>query len=388
MDASPPVSGFVAGVVIAGGRSLRFGGEKAAALLDGVSLLIRAARRLQASCPVVAINARPATEAELLARRHGLPVIHDAPGDADGPLAGVKAGLIWAKALGARAIAVSPCDAPLLPDDVFARLIEEAGTGCAMAETSEGNQPLTALWPVSALPALTEALRGGAHPATWRILDSLGAKHVRFHPPEAFANLNTREDLAKLAAHFTRDARVIGLAGWSGSGKTTLLTRLIPLLVACGLRVATIKHAHHSFEVDHPGKDSYEHRKAGATEVIVSSARRWVQIHEGGDAPEAMLPELLSRLSPCDLIIVEGYKREAHPKLEVFRQAIGRSPLHPLDPRIVAVASDRAFPDAGIPVVNLNDIARIADIVIAHAEPLSSVLARLKNTGDDGTASR
>jgi molybdopterin-guanine dinucleotide biosynthesis protein A len=202
MDASSLAPGFVAGVVIAGGRSLRFGGEKAAALLDGVPLLIRAARRLQASCPVVAINARPATEAATLARQHELPLLHDMPGDADGPLAGVKAGLIWAKAIGARAIAVSPCDAPLLPDDLFVRMVEEAGSGCAMAETSEGHQPLTALWPVSALPALTEALRDGAHPATWRMLDRLGAKCVRFHPPEAFANLNTREDLANVAAQF------------------------------------------------------------------------------------------------------------------------------------------------------------------------------------------
>jgi molybdopterin-guanine dinucleotide biosynthesis protein A len=198
MGASSLAPGFVAGVVIAGGHSRRFGGEKAAALLDGVPLLIRAARRLQASCPIVAINARPATEAEALARQDGLPVIHDMPGDADGPLAGVKAGLIWAEEIGARAIAVSPCDAPLLPDDLFVRMIEEAGSGCAMAETSQGHQPLTAIWPVTALPALITALSDGAHPATWRVLDGLGAKRVRFHPPETFTNLNTREDLANV----------------------------------------------------------------------------------------------------------------------------------------------------------------------------------------------
>jgi molybdopterin-guanine dinucleotide biosynthesis protein A len=194
-----PAPGFVAGVVIAGGRSVRFGGEKAAALLAGVPLVIRAARRLQACCPLVAVNARPGSEAEALARRDGLPVIHDMAGDPDGPLAGVRAGLLWAAALGARAIAVSPCDAPLLPDDLFARLIAQAGAGAAMAETSEGRQPLTAVWPLSALPALADALRGGAHPPTWRLLDSLGAKRVLFEPPQAFANLNTREDLARLA---------------------------------------------------------------------------------------------------------------------------------------------------------------------------------------------
>src|ERR1700742_1316374 len=105
-------------------------------------------------------------------------------------------------------------------------------------------------------------------------------------------------------------AKVLGIAGWSGSGKTTLLTRLIPLLVSRGLRVATLKHAHHAFDVDQPGKDSYEHRKAGASEVIVSSARRWVQMHEIGEGVEATLADLLAKVSPCDLILIEGFKTE------------------------------------------------------------------------------
>jgi molybdopterin-guanine dinucleotide biosynthesis protein B len=173
------------------------------------------------------------------------------------------------------------------------------------------------------------------------------------------------------------DIRVIGLAGWSGAGKTTLLTRLIPALTAGGLRVSTVKHAHHGFEVDRPGKDSFLHREAGASEVIVSSARRWVQIHEGREDAEARLGELLRRLSPCDLVLVEGYKREAHPKLEVFRDANGRPPLHPEDSRIVAVASDRAFPDAGVPVVPLDDVDTLASRIRDWAEPLGMVLERL-----------
>ncbi|KQP42934.1 molybdopterin-guanine dinucleotide biosynthesis protein MobB [Methylobacterium sp. Leaf104] len=173
-------------------------------------------------------------------------------------------------------------------------------------------------------------------------------------------------------------ARVIGLAGWSGAGKTTLLSRLIPLLVARGVKVATIKHAHHAFDVDQPGKDSYVHREAGASEIIVSSSRRWVQIHEVGDAPEARLGDLLRRLSPCDLVIVEGFKREAHAKLEVHRVANGKPPIHPDDPRIVAVASDRAFADAAVPVVDLDAIAKIADLVLALAEPLETALAHVE----------
>ena len=172
-------------------------------------------------------------------------------------------------------------------------------------------------------------------------------------------------------------AHVLGIVGWSGSGKTTLITRVIPVLTERGIRVATLKHAHHKFDVDQPGKDSYEHRKAGACEVIVSSARRWVQMHEVGDGAEATLSELLARVSPCDLILVEGFKTDRHPKLEVFRAAAGNAPLHPEDRRIVAIASDRAFPGAGIPVVDLNDIPAVADLVLSRAEPLAEVLEAL-----------
>ena len=171
--------------------------------------------------------------------------------------------------------------------------------------------------------------------------------------------------------------RVIGLAGWSGAGKTTLLARLIPVLVERGCRVATLKHAHHAFDVDQPGKDSHVHRIAGASEVIVSSARRWVQIHEGRGEAEATLAELLRRLSLCDLVLVEGFKRERHPKLEVFRAANGQPPLYPADSRIVAIASDRPFPQAGIPVVGLDDVGALADVMLDRSEPLAEVLERL-----------
>jgi molybdopterin-guanine dinucleotide biosynthesis protein B len=181
------------------------------------------------------------------------------------------------------------------------------------------------------------------------------------------------------------DARVLGIAGWSGSGKTTLIIKLIPLLAQRGIRVATLKHAHHSFDVDVPGKDSYEHRKAGACEVIVSSARRWVQMHEIGAGAEATLPELLTRLSRCDLVLVEGFKSERHPKLEVFRCVVGKPPLHPQDPRIVAIASDQDFPGARIPVVDLNDIRGVGDLVYERAEPLPEVLATLRGGRTDVT---
>jgi molybdopterin-guanine dinucleotide biosynthesis protein A len=194
--------GAVAGMVVAGGRSTRFGGEKATAVLGGQTLLTWAVRRLQRACREVAVNARPGTQTEALARAAGLHVLHDAPGDPDGPLAGVKAGLGWAASRGARLLAVSPCDAPLLPQDLFARLVAAAGEGAAMAVTADGRQPLCAVWPVAALPFLTDALQGGAHPPTWRTLEAIGARQVVFDPPEAFANVNTREDLEIAARRF------------------------------------------------------------------------------------------------------------------------------------------------------------------------------------------
>ena len=181
-------------------------------------------------------------------------------------------------------------------------------------------------------------------------------------------------------------ARVIGMAGWSGSGKTTLLIKLVPVLISRGLKVSTLKHAHHEFDTDLPGKDSYEHRQAGAGEVIISSSRRWVQVHELGDEPELTLPQLLRRLSPCDLVLVEGFKRYDFPKMEVFRAAVGKPALHGKDPAILAVASDRPLPEAKVPVVDLNDVAAIADLVYTCAEPLESVLTRLEGAGTDGSA--
>lgn len=194
----------VVGIVLAGGRSVRFGGEKAVALLEGRPLLEWAAERLGTISATVAINVRTGTEAEAITRALGLPTLYDEPGDALGPLAGVKAGLIWAEQHGASILAVSPCDAPLLPDDLYVRLLEGANAGAAMAETRDGRQPLCALWPVAALAVVREALAGGAHPPTWQVLERVGARKVFFEDPEAFANINTRDDLAALEAARSR----------------------------------------------------------------------------------------------------------------------------------------------------------------------------------------
>jgi len=164
--------------------------------------------------------------------------------------------------------------------------------------------------------------------------------------------------------------RIIGLAGWSGSGKTTLIKKLIPRLLARGIAVSTLKHAHHGFDLDQPGKDSFFHRTAGATEVIISSAKRWAILHELREQPEWDLAALVGKMSPVDLVLVEGFKRDAFPKIEIHRIANGKPLIHPEDPHIVAVASDSALPQAKVPVVDLNDIEAIADLLLKHAVPI------------------
>ncbi|MEY4679462.1 MAG: molybdopterin-guanine dinucleotide biosynthesis protein B [Alphaproteobacteria bacterium] len=158
--------------------------------------------------------------------------------------------------------------------------------------------------------------------------------------------------------------KVFGLAGWSGSGKTTLLVRLIPALVARGLSVSTIKHAHHAFDVDRPGKDSHSHRLAGAREVMVSSANRFALMHELRGAPEPTVEELVARMSPVDLLLIEGFKHHAHDKLEVHRPALGKPLLAPDDPRVVAVASDVPLGGLPVPRLPLDDIEAIAGFVV------------------------
>jgi molybdopterin-guanine dinucleotide biosynthesis protein B len=166
--------------------------------------------------------------------------------------------------------------------------------------------------------------------------------------------------------------RIIGLAGWSGSGKTTLIKKLIPRLIARGIAVSTLKHAHHGFDLDQPGKDSFFHRTAGATEVIISSAKRWAILHELREQPEWDLAALVGKMSPVDLVLVEGFKRDKFPKLEIHRIANGKPLLHLEDPHIVAVASDSALPAAQVPVVDLNDIDAIADLLLKHAVPVAA----------------
>jgi molybdopterin-guanine dinucleotide biosynthesis protein B len=160
--------------------------------------------------------------------------------------------------------------------------------------------------------------------------------------------------------------RIIGLAGWSGSGKTTLIARLLPELVRRGLRVSTMKHAHHGFDVDQPGKDSYRHREAGATEVLVASQKRWALMHEHRSGEEPTAAQMMAQMTPVDLLIVEGFKREGHDKIEIHRRETGKPLIYPDDSHVVAVLSDEPLAGCPLPVIDIDDVAAVADFIVAH----------------------
>jgi molybdopterin-guanine dinucleotide biosynthesis protein B len=176
--------------------------------------------------------------------------------------------------------------------------------------------------------------------------------------------------------------KIIGLAGWSGAGKTTLLNKLIPHLIGLGVSVSTIKHAHHGFDVDIPGKDSWQHRHAGATEVLVASGKRWALMRELRGETEWSLLDLLDKLTPVDLVIVEGFRRSGHPKIEVHRAENAKSYLWPDDRDIVGIAADAPAAPGAPPCVALDAIAAIADMMLAEAQPIDTVRARLAQQRD------
>jgi molybdopterin-guanine dinucleotide biosynthesis protein B len=161
--------------------------------------------------------------------------------------------------------------------------------------------------------------------------------------------------------------KIIGVAGFKNAGKTTLVERLVRHLTAQGFRVSTVKHAHHSFDIDHEGRDSFRHRAAGASEVAVVSASRWAIIHESRDEAEPPLADILAKLAACDLVIIEGYKRDTHDKIEVRNLALDHPKLAGEDPTVVAIAATGPIDDAPVPVFDRDDVTALSDFIIAHA---------------------
>ena len=160
--------------------------------------------------------------------------------------------------------------------------------------------------------------------------------------------------------------RIFGLCGWSGSGKTTLMAAIVPELIARGITVSTVKHAHHAFDLDQPGKDSWRHREAGAREVMIASGCRWALQHELRGDPEPPLDELVAKMTPVDLLLVEGFKFHPHPKIEVYRPLLGKPARYPEDPFVVAVASDDWLPRVPLPCLPLSDPATVASFILGH----------------------
>lgn len=160
--------------------------------------------------------------------------------------------------------------------------------------------------------------------------------------------------------------KTFGLVGWSGSGKTTLMEQLIPALTGRGVTVSTMKHTHHKFEIDKPGKDSFKHRMAGATQVAVLSSARWALVHELRGAPEPSVDDMIAKMAPVDLILIEGFKTHGHPKMEVYRSSVREVLLQPNDPTVVAVATDEPLDGLSVPVLDLNDVSAVAGFIVAY----------------------
>ncbi len=357
----------ICAVILAGGRGRRMGGrDKALLPLAGWPLIahVVAALRPQVSAIFINSNRMPADYAAL-----GLPVIADAIPGQPGPLAGVLTAL---QACPAGYVLVVPCDMPRLPPDLVGRMREALERDDAdVCSIDDGTR----------LHAAVMLLRHRVRPALERYLDS-GQRRVQewlrsvrhttvdySAAPDAFVNVNTPEQLQALGADAHSTPRVAFVAD-SGTGKTTLLERLIPLLRRRGLRLAALKHTHHTFDIDQTGKDSYRLRSAGADQVLVASRRRWALITElNDDAPEPDLPELLQALDHrhLDLILIEGFKHERIAKIELYRPALGKAPLYPSDPEIVAVASDVPLDsDIAIPTLDMNNPESIAEFIVTH----------------------
>lgn len=373
----------VVGCILAGGRSSRMGGgDKGLLAIAGIAMIARAAERLgsRLDCVILNANGDPARFAHL-----GLDVVSDDPPDDAGPLAGVLAAMDWAAAHRPEATAVLTvaADTPFFPDTLVDGLTAAAGgAGPVIAASGGGRHPTFGLWPLK----LREDLRRFLHEERLRkvmlFVERAGGRALAFADRrcgagrvDPFFNVNTPEDLAeaeRIAAELDRPIRrtaggavVVAVVGWKNAGKTTLVTRLVAEATRRGLSVATVKHAHHAADVDRPGTDSHRHREAGARQTaIVSPARAAVMREFANPADEPELLDVLDRLEPCDLVVVEGWKCAAIPKIEVRRAAAPGRTLHPDDPHVVLIAADHPVPGAAVPVLNLDDASGIVDHVL------------------------
>ncbi|MET3612395.1 molybdopterin-guanine dinucleotide biosynthesis protein MobB/molybdenum cofactor guanylyltransferase [Rhizobium aquaticum] len=352
-------------MVLAGGRSTRMGEDKAAKRLAGKPLAQIVAARIAVQASPVFMNTGNPSLAAL-----GYELLPDTIDGQEGPLAGILAGLehVSANLPEASHLAVVPADAPFVPETLVSRLaaaIEDPET-IAMAAYCGDPEPAFALWPIASAPRLRRWLESGQSRAIRAFAGSCDVRLVDFvdQPSHSFFNVNRPRDFerARDLMGLGKAPKILGISGWKNSGKTGLTVRLVEELTARGYRVSTIKHAHHDFDIDKVGADSFRHRQAGAHEVTIVSGTRYAIMHELRGNPEPAFEEVLSRLAPCDIVVIEGYKREPVPKIEARRlEAKSRVPLAPEDPHIVAIAADHAVEDATLPVFDLDDTQALAD---------------------------
>lgn len=353
------------GLVLAGGRSTRMGEDKAAKRLAGKQLATIAATRLAAQASPVFINTTNPVLSGL-----GYELVPDTIAGQEGPLAGILAGLEHLAAIQPRAthLATVPADAIFFPETLVARLAAaiEGPETIAMAAYCGDPEPAFALWPIALAARLRHWLETGESRAIRAFAATCDIRLVDFvdQPAHSFLNINRPRDFdrARDLMGLGRAPKILGISGWKNSGKTGLTVRLVEELTARGYRVSTVKHAHHDFDIDKVGADSFRHRQAGAHEVTIVSGTRYAIMHELRGNPEPAFEDVLARLAPCDIVVIEGYKREPVPKIEARRvEAKSRVPLAPQDPHIVAIAADHPVEDAGLPVFELDDTMAIAD---------------------------
>lgn len=355
----------VTAVVLAGGMARRMGGvDKGWMELNGKPLVKHVLDIVDPQVGRCLINAnRSHTAYGTL----GKPVISDLEGDFQGPLMGIATGLYHADT---DWVLFVPCDGPYLPNDLVGRMLSSAksdNADIAVAHDGKRLQPVVALIKRELLDSVRATLSEGERKIDrWYAMHNVVTVDFSDHP-EAFINVNRRDDLDELK----QMPKLLGFAAWSGTGKTTLLKKLIPALKAGGVRVGVIKHAHHKFDVDHPGKDSYELRKSGADQMLISSGKRWALMVEEDQGDRPSLSHMLNRMdhSLLDLVLVEGFKQESFPKIELHRQSLKRELMYADDDNIIAIAADEPVVlERDIPQLDLNDTESMLQFVLAYLE--------------------
>ena len=356
----------ITAVILAGGKGRRMGGEDKGLIdFEGRPLVATLIDSLRRQGVDIVINANRNLERY---EAFGYPVIADRLDNFQGPLAGFASAL---HAVDSGFVLTLPCDGPLIADDYVQRFIDsQAHSGAPLCVAFDGErlQPVHALISTGLRDSLDSFLEGGERKIDRWYAQVDFARADFADRKSMFRNINTPADRQALqTGRIETDIPILGFSAWSGTGKTTLLKQLIPALGERGLRVSVIKHAHHHFDLDVPGKDSFELRKAGAVQTVICTATRMALITEfDSPADEPDLEQIINRLdaSRIDLILVEGYKTIEFPKIELHRAEIGKPCRYPEDSSVIALACDSAPPgEIGIPVLDINDVEAIARFI-------------------------